>query len=399
MHHQGDGRRNSNAVTVLRSVLDDGPIARSTIARDTGLSAAAVTRQYAELAGLGLVREVDTRVPRVSVGRPHVPVDIDVDRHAVCGIHLALTHTTVALVDLRGRVLAQEREPHGDTSPSAVLARAADRVPDFLARHSESRDTLGIGVAVGGWVDPADGVIVRHSQLGWRDVPARDLLRGRLGLPVHVESHSRALARAEQLFGNKRARASLVHLFIGNVVDAAIATAGTVHHGPRSAAGDIAHLPVEGSDVRCPCGRRGCLQAEVSDRSVAQRAVAAGVIAAPVLDDLLSAARAGDRRAVELFRIRARHVGGIAALLLDVINPEVLVVAELGSLHLPECLADLHEVIGERSHVCGTPEQTVVTTSFGGSVLSVAAGSVMLQEIYLRPLQLHAQTYFQKSQN
>lgn len=381
-------RRSLAAVTVLRSVLDNGPVARSTIARITGLSAAAVTRQYAELAGLGLVREVDTRIPRVSVGRPHVPVDIDVDRHVVCGIHIAFAHTTVALVDLRGRVLAEEREPHGDTAPEAVLSRAADRVPDFLARHAANRRPLGVGVATGGWVDPDRGVIVQHSQLGWRDVAARDLLRRRLGLPIHVESHSRALARAEQLFGDTRSRTSMVHLFIGNVVDAAIVTAGTVHHGPGSAAGDIAHLPVEGSDADCPCGRRGCLQAEVSDRSIAERAVALGIIAEPVLADLVDAARAGSRPALDLFRVRARQVGRVAALLLDVINPEVLVVTELGVISLPECLADLHEVIRDRSHVCAEPQRTVVATSFGSAVLSVAAGAVMLQEIYGSPLEL-----------
>jgi predicted NBD/HSP70 family sugar kinase len=387
--HQ-DGRRATTATTVLRTVLDRGPVARSTVARLTGLSAAAVTRQYTELAGLGLLREVDTRIPRVSVGRPHVPVDIDVDRHVVCGVHIAYAHTTVALVDLRGRVVIQERRPHGDTAPHAVLSDAADRIPDFLNRHAKGRRPLGVGVATGGWVDPATGVIVHHSQLGWHDVPAKELLIGRLGLPVHVESHSRALARAEQLFGDVRARASLVHLFVGNVVDAAIATGGAVHHGPRAAAGDITHLPTEGGRTPCPCGRAGCLQAEVSDRAVAERAVADGIIGTPQLDHLLDAAKAGDAKAIALFRTRARHVGRAAALLLDVINPEVLVVAELGAIHLPQALADLHEVIGERSHGCPHPQRTVVTTSFGRDVLSVAAGAAVLQEVYGRPLELHA---------
>ncbi|WP_202919095.1 hypothetical protein [Saccharothrix deserti] len=60
--------------TTAATVLDNGPVARSTIARLTGLSAAAVTRQYAEL---GLLCEVHTRVPRATLGRPHVPVDVE----------------------------------------------------------------------------------------------------------------------------------------------------------------------------------------------------------------------------------------------------------------------------------------------------------------------------------
>ncbi|MBB5959386.1 putative NBD/HSP70 family sugar kinase [Saccharothrix tamanrassetensis] len=372
-------RRTTTAATILRSVLDNGPVARSTIARLTGLSAAAVTKQYAELADLGLLREVEeARVPRVTVGRPHVPVDIDVERYAVCGVHIALTHTTLSVVDLRGRVLHQDREPHPGRSPEAVFQGILCLLPDFLRDHLGDRSPLGIGLATGGWVDPERGVIVRHSQLGWRDVQAREALR-QFGLPVHVESHSRALARAEQLFGDQRSRNSMVHLFVGNVVDAAIATAGTVHHGPRSASGDVAHLRLEGSSVECPCGRRGCFQATVSDRAVAERAAREGVIAEPSLPLLLDRARAGDGRAKGLLRERARHVGRAVGLLLDVINPDVLVLTEAGVVHLPECLDVVRAQVGDRAG-------SVVPTSFGRDVLSVAAGSVVLDAIYGSPL-------------
>jgi len=227
------------AATVLRSVLEHGPVARSTIARLTGLSAATVTKQYAELAERGLVREVDTRIPRVTLGRPHVPVDIDVDRHVVCGAHIAYGHTTLALVDLRGRVIAEEREPHDRPTPEAALGRIAERVPAFLERH----DRVPLGSV-------SNGMIVEHSQLGWTNVLAKEFLTNALDTGVQVESHSRALARAEQLFGNDtRARTSVVHLFVGNVVDAAIATAGAVHSGPGGAAGEIAHLPLAGASI------------------------------------------------------------------------------------------------------------------------------------------------------
>ncbi|TWP52076.1 ROK family transcriptional regulator [Lentzea tibetensis] len=368
------------ASTVLRSVLDHGPVARSTIARLTGLSAATVTKQYAELARRGLVREVDTRIPRVTLGRPHVPVDIDVDRHVVCGVHIAYGHTTFALMNLRGTVLAQEREPHRTTAPEAVLTRIADRVPAFLKEND--RTPVGIGLATGGRIDPDSGTIVEHSQLGWRHVGAKRFLGERLGLPVHVDSHSRALARAEQLFGDERTRVSVVHLFVGNVVDAAIATNGTVHSGPGARAGEIAHLALQDDNTPCPCGRTGCLQAAVADRTIAERAVAAGIIDVPDVRRLLDKAR-HDPRARAVFRQRARKISQAAKLLLDVINPEVLVIVEAGAMHLPECLDEIRARTGDR----------IVTTSFGSDVLSVAAGSVMLNEVYGHPL------YFLKSQN
>jgi predicted NBD/HSP70 family sugar kinase len=390
----GDGRRTATAAAVLRTILDHGPVARSTVARLTGLSAAAVSRQSTELAELGLIRERPVRRPRPAIGRPHVPVDIDTRSHLAGGIHIALRHTTLVLMDLRGRVLAEQRTPHRDRTAEAVLADAGDRMAAFLDEHTCGRRPLGIGLASGGWIDPVRGVVVRHTQLDWRDVPAQAVLEARLGLPVRVESHSRALARAEQLIGahRTRARMSLVHLFVGNVVDAAIVTGGTVHHGPRSAAGDVSHLPVgSGSTLpgrRCPCGRTGCFQATVAEQALAEHATTTGLLPEARFPDVLAALEADEPWAVALFRERARLVGRAVALLLDVINPEILVVAEAGITRRPELLDELHAEVAERAHVAADPRRTVVASSFGRRTLGVAAGSIVLYEAYARPLEL-----------
>jgi predicted NBD/HSP70 family sugar kinase len=388
----GDGRRGQNAAAVLRAVLDQGPVARSTVGRLTGLSAAAVSRQLAELADLGLVRERPVRAPRPAVGRPHVPVDLDVRHHVAAGVHIAVLHTTLVLMDLRGRVLVQERVPHGpDRSAPAVLADLVERTTAFLDAHGAARRPLGVGVATGGWVDPARGVMVRHRELDWRDVPVGPLLAERLGLPVSVEGHARALARAEQLFGHERerARSSLVHLFVGNVVDAAIATGGSVHEGPNAAAGHVSHLPV-GGDAPCACGRRGCLAATAAEWAVAGRAVAEGRLRTPRFADVLAAVEADERWALDLLRDRARAVGRAAALLLDVINPDVLVVCEAGTARRPDLLADLRAEVARHSHRGGDVARRVVAGSFGVQALGVAAGSVVLRETYDRPLELPA---------
>jgi len=371
----------------MLAALDHGPVARSTIARLAGLSPAAVSRQCADLIGRGLLTEVAGgdaepagREAGKPAGRPHVPVDLDTSRPVACGVHIALRHATLALLDLRGRVLARERLPHAGTpDPARVLDRIAARLPEFTAGP-----VLGIGVATGGWVDAGAGVIVDHPLLGWRDVRVRERLERRTGLPVRADGHSRALARAEQLLGDQRARSSVVHLFVGNVVDAAFAVGGTIQHGPRSAAGTIAHLPLPGHADRCGCGRAGCLQAVVSERALAARAAAAGVVAEPSFGLLLEAAIAGDRHAVAMFRQRARAVGAAAAVLLDMLNPEVLVIVEAGAMHLPGCLDVLRDEA--RRQAAGASEPPIAVTSFGRDVLAIAAGTVMLSEIYANPL-------------
>ncbi|GAB2965546.1 ROK family protein [Amycolatopsis acidiphila] len=379
-------RRSVSASVVLRDVLAGGPVARSTIARRTGLSPSAVTGHITELAAFGLVRELDEATRTHRVGRPHVPVDIDTAQHVVAGIHVAVPHTTVALLDLRGRVLLAERLPHHAREPLAVLERAADRLLAMLEAHAPERSPVGLGVATGGWVDQASGVIVEHPVLGWRDVAARDLLAGRTGLAVEVDGHSRALIHAERLFGVTRE--SVLQLFVGNVVDAAFATAGTVQHGPRSAAGAVAHLPVEGSAEPCSCGRAGCLQATVSEHTLARRALAGGILDQPSFPALLALAEQGSPAAVALFRERARVIGRAAVPLVDLLNPDALIVVEPGISRVPGCLAALRAELAARSWVCDDPEHSVLPTSFPRTVLASAAGAVLLTEFYQDPLRL-----------
>ena len=379
-------RRSASASAVLRAVLDAGPIARSTIARRTGLSAAAVTGHTADLARLGLLRELSGAEPRRGVGRPHVPVDLDTGRHVVGALHLAVHHATVALLDLRGNVLVQHEEPHDGLAAEDLLARAAEILDDLLLGHAPDREPLGLGVATGGWVDRESGTVVEHPLLGWRNVPVRDLLAESTGLAVEVDGHARALVHAERLFGHPRARDSVVQLFAGNVVDAAFATGDTVHHGPRSAAGAVAHLPVDNSTEPCRCGRTGCLEATVSEGTLARKAAESGLIARPGFPDLLALATSGESAAVRVFHDRARLIGQAAALLLDVLNPAVLVVVDQSVARVPGCLPAMRDEVRARSRGCADPEETVVATSFPGTELATAGGAVLLDVLYGDPL-------------
>jgi predicted NBD/HSP70 family sugar kinase len=200
------------------------------------------------------------------MGRPHVPVDIDTARHTVCGVHIAHAQCTLSLLDLLGNVLAQQEIPHEDGTPATTLRSVALALPAFL----DGRRPLALGVAAGGWVDTNNGVSVEHASLGWTDVPVREILTRATNLPVHADSHARALVQAEQLFGQVRARESVLHLFVQR------GRRGDRHRrrdAPRPPFGrrDVAHLPVGDPAVRCGRGHHGCFEATVSDDAWARR--------------------------------------------------------------------------------------------------------------------------------
>jgi predicted NBD/HSP70 family sugar kinase len=208
---------------------------------------------------------------------------------------------------------------------------------------------------------------------------------------VHADSHTRALIRAEQLFGRLDPRHSVLALFAGNVVDAAFALGDRVNRGLRSGAGDVAHWPVPGSRHVCECGRSGCLQVALSELRLVQEGVAAGLIGSPAegsdaVETLLRAAEGGDGAARALFVARSELAGRALAPLADFLNPDVVLVVDRGAARFGEALTALRGTLAEHSFLARTRQPSVIVSSFMDSPLATAAGTVALDVLYRNPL-------------
>ena len=420
----GRTTRSRSAGTLLRALLHEGPSPRSTLARLSGLSPASVTGHSSELINRGLVAELPGTASPTGMGRPHVPLDL-APTALVGGLHVALAETTAAIVDLRGRVVAEHRFAHAGAPAETVLTQAADVLHTLAEAHAQGSSLLGVGLATGGWVDRDAGTVVEHLMLGWRNVPATAIVAGRLAgragrtertereaaeragaavgsggrvqhrptqVPVHADSHTRALIRAEQLFGRLDPRHSVLALFAGNVVDAAFALGDRVNRGPRSGAGDVAHWPVPGSRQLCECGRSGCLQTALSELRLVEQGVGAGLIgdtpagAGDAVDALLRVAEAGDAAARELVVARSGLAGRALAPLADFLNPDVVLVIDRGTAQFGQALAALNGALVEHSSVARARRPEVIVSSFMRSPLATAAGTVALDVLYRNPL-------------
>ncbi len=334
-----DCRQTSSAAAVLQAALDHGPVARSSVARLAGLSPAAVSRLSARLTKDGPAaggarggrgpRGLACRTcrstwtpacwsPAACTSRPSTP------RWPCSTCAAGSSRGSASRTRAPARAGADSDRATGPGRSSASRRAAGPRSGSAWPPAAGSTRPPGSS-----WSTPV---------LGWRDVPVGEIITAATGLPVRVDNHSRALARAERAFGDSRARTSIVHLLVGNVVDAAFATGDTVP--PRTA--------VRGRRCGAPAaGRAGGAVPVRAARLPSGRGVEPGPGPAggrgghhrgPRFQVLLAAARGGDERAVRLFRDRARLIGVAAALLADVLNPELLVVAEEGTAHLPGCL-------------------------------------------------------------
>jgi glucokinase len=152
--------------------------------------------------------------------------------------------------------------PRGDAAVTAVL----DTVADLVA---QAGDAEAVGIAVPGIVDDENGVAVWSENIGWRDVPFRDLIERRTGLPVAVGHDVRAGGTAELRLGAANGTRNSLVVPIGTGIAAAMVIDGHLCVG-NGYAGEIGHMSV-GADEPCVCGGTGCLEAVASGPAVARR--------------------------------------------------------------------------------------------------------------------------------
>ncbi len=359
-----------------------GPIARDAIAQVTSLSIATVNRQVTALLDAGLLRERADLAVSGAIGRPRVPIELNHEPFVTLGMHIGARTTSIVAADLLGRTLdavetPTPRGPHGQ-----ALAALADSARRYLRRWHR-RHPLWVGVAVGGVVEGATG-LVHHTRLGWTSAPVGPVLAQTLELPVSVASHVDAMAGAELLLGMRRSggrASSSLYVYARETVGYALVIGGRVH-SPASGPGTIAALPVQSELL----GGSDRLESTVSDEAVLAAAGRAGIVAEggnATMATLLRAARSGSRPARELLAERARVLGGAVALLRDMLNPDDLVVGGQAFTEYPEGMSRVEAAYAERSTL---PVRDIRVTAFGNRVQEAGAGVVSLGGLYADPI-------------
>lgn len=322
--------RQLNRSAVLNLIQHEGPIARVTIAKRLGLSAASVTSIVGELETLDLIHEVAQA--RSAGGRPAELLALNADAAGVIGVKLADDHLAGVLSDLSGTVLASQTHQLRSHSPTAV-ANGIDRLIAALrAEHPSLRRVLGIGIGMPGVIDGRRGVCVDSPILDWRDVPLSRLLGERFEMPVLIDNDVNTLAVAESLYGAGRRVDDFVTVTIGRGVGLGMVLGGQLHRGRLGGAGEFGHLPVGDIEAECECGRRGCLEAVVADGAVLRAARGVGVLRrGEGIESLAERAESGaGPEARALFVAAGEQLGVAIAGLVNVLSPSLVIVSGEG---------------------------------------------------------------------
>ena len=259
--------RRVNERLVLRTIYERGSISRAEVARTTGLTRTTVGDVVDGLIGNGLVEE--SGVGPSTGGKAPILLGVpDGARHLI-GVDVDGDQLRGVVVDLRGQIVRRRTRSLRGRDGEAALRDLVSLVA-LLVRGAE-RPLLGVGVGTAGLVDVRTGVVRWAVGLDWRDLPLKEHLDARIGLPVRIMNDSKAAAVAEWTFDRRPDEASMLVINVADGVGAGIIVHGRLLEGDDGGAGEIGHVRVTDDGNGCRCGSDGCLETVASLRAVMER--------------------------------------------------------------------------------------------------------------------------------
>ncbi|WP_162606343.1 ROK family protein [Jiangella asiatica] len=374
--------RQQNLATVLKVILAHGPIPRAEITEIAGTSSGTTTKLTAALIDAGVVRELTASGPAAGAGRPRVPLDLDTTSRAVLTLHIGVHYSLVAAVDLRAEQILQRQVAHSSAEAESVIRGAAEALAELRDQLS-GRHVVGVGITSGGSVDHTAGRLMHHAELGWTEVPVRDLVAEQLGLEVVYDNEARGEALAELTFGVGSSADNVIALFVGSVVEAALVVNRQIHRGARGIAGTVAHLPVGAAQgPRCECGRTNCLRMVASNTGLLALARERGLATeSTTYEELVN--RGADAAVSDLLALRGRWVGEAVGTLTDLLDPDAVTLSG-NATHADGFLDAVRD--GMRAADPSRPDGIVQLATFGERSTAAAAAALLLDRYFTDPV-------------
>ena len=287
------------------------------------------------------------------------------------GIDIGGTKVAAGVVDETGHVLERMRRDTPTTSPAGVEDTIADIITELRPRHR----VYSVGIGAAGFVDATRSSVLFAPHLAWRHEPLRDALRRRIGLSVTVENDANAAAWAEWRFGAARDEEDLVCITLGTGISSCLVQHGQPLAGARGNALVLASSPLASVCSVCGAVTATVLEAVATGPALVARYNARGSRPVTRAEEVLGAAAAGDKAAIDVAREGGEALGNSVAFLVNVLDPEALVVG--GGLGQAEGIYWTSFVAALRAHIWAdaTRSLPVLRAALGGDAGFVGAAA------------------------
>jgi glucokinase len=256
----------------------------------------------------------------------------------IVGVDLGGTKMLLGVLDPDSKVLWESRE--------ASTGQTEDELVELLIREVEEArgkrpGVAGVGLGIPATIDHERGIAISAVNLPLDDLPIREIIGGRTGLPVFVDNDATVAALAEHLYGAARGAENAVMLTIGTGIGGGLILGGEVYRGATGAGAELGHTVIEADGPPCQgnCPGRGCVETLASGtalgregRAAAERepdsALGAMLAGGETIDGkaVTEAALSGDATARGVFDLVGSRLGVALTSFANIFEPEVFVI-------------------------------------------------------------------------
>ncbi|MBM3251911.1 MAG: ROK family protein [Candidatus Omnitrophica bacterium] len=247
----------------------------------------------------------------------------------IIGIDLGATNIKIGLVDSNNRIISRKRLSTKSLPKRNQLLKKVNEIISNVLQDNrlQRKDIVGIGVGLPGPVDFRKGLVHFLPNIpGWENFPIRRRFSSVTKLPVFVDNDVNLISLAEQRLGAGKKSHNMICMTLGTGVGGAVIIEENLYRGSSFAAGEIGHIPITENGPICNCGGRGCLESFVGNKNILKKAKAQLKNHKITLEKLTLLARAGNVKAINLWREVGQHVGIALVGVINLLNPDKVVI-------------------------------------------------------------------------
>lgn len=271
------------------------------------------------------------------------------DKRYIVGVDLGGTNIVAGAMTEDGSEIHAVRSipTKSEAGDEGVAGRMVALVEEVIAETERETaatrtDFIGVGVGAPGPLDREHGIVIIAPNLGWTNFPLRQRIHDRLSLPTTLDNDANCATFGEWWQGAARGAKNVVGLTIGTGIGGGLILNGALYHGSSDMAGEVGHTTIDMNGRYCKCGNYGCLEAYASGPAIATRArevlvregmksairdMVHGRLEEITAQTVYEAAKGGDQLASEIVKDTGRYLGAGVANLLNIFNPDRVVIA------------------------------------------------------------------------